>query len=206
MRHIYLIRHGRPAFPNGVERCISITDYPLSEEGAQQSQHLGRYFSELPLTAVYSSPLARSVQTAEAMAQPGVPVFRQEALREIYCGRWEGLTHAEKKERYPVLYTMHGIDPVRFVPEQGECFADGLARFSASVEKIIDASAGDIAIVAHASVNRLFLCSLLHKRLQELYTIPQPYGCINEIILEHGPLRVRRVGFLPAELRFVSAR
>jgi probable phosphoglycerate mutase len=111
-----------------------------------------------------------------------------------------------KKEQFPVLYAMRGIDPVRFIPEDGECFADGLARFSASVEKIMDESSGDIAIVAHASVNRLFLCSLLQKRLRELYTIPQPYGCINEIIRDHGPPRVRRVGFLPADLRVVSNR
>ena len=36
-------------------------------------------------------------------------------------------------------------------------------------------------MVAHAGVNRMILCSLLNKNLQDLFTIPQAYGCLNII-------------------------
>ena len=199
MRHIYLIRHGRPEFPNGIDCCIGHTDCPVSKEGAHQAQRLGEYFSEIPLTAVYCSTLARAEQTGEAIARNGTPVFQNEALQELFCGEWEGLTFDEIRKNYPEIYEKRGTDPEHFAPVGGESFADGLARFRASVEQIINESTGDIAIVAHASVNRLFLCSLLQKRLNEVYTIPQPYGCVNELVLENGLLKVGRVGYMPCE-------
>ena len=199
MRHIYLIRHCRPEFPDGLECCISRTDYPLSQEGIRQADQLENYFSTIPLMAVYCSSLTRAVQTAEAIARANVPVFQKEALREIDCGQWEGLTFAEIKERYPEQYELRGIDPVRFVPEQGECFMDGLSRFQSAVEQIFNESTGDIAIVVHASVNRLFLCWLLQTDLKELFSLSQPYGCINEIIQEQNRLYVKRIGCMPEE-------
>lgn len=199
MRHIYLIRHGRPEFPNGIECCIGQTDCPISKEGAHQAQRLGEYFSEITLTSVYSSSLARAKQTAEAIAHNGTSLIQNNALRELFCGEWEGLTFDVIKKNYPEIYEKRGTDPEHFSPLLGESFADGLARFRAAMEQIINESTGDVAIVAHASVNRLLLCSLLQKSLNEVYTIPQPYGCINELVLENGLLKVGRVGYMPYE-------
>ena len=36
MRTIYLIRHGKPEFPDERKYCIGRTDLPLSEEGRTQ--------------------------------------------------------------------------------------------------------------------------------------------------------------------------
>lgn len=199
MRHIYLIRHGQPEFPNEVPRCIGRTDFPLSKAGLLQAQKLGSYFGEIPLESVYCSPLARAVQTAEEIAQTKIPVYKVEALQELYCGVWEGLTFDEIRSRYPELYAQRGTDPLQFAPERSERFPEGLARFRSAVEEIIKKSSGNIAIVAHTSVNRLLLCSLLKKSLNDLYSIRQPYGCINDLILENGALQVGRIGFPPQE-------
>lgn len=199
MRHIYLIRHGRPEFPNEVPCCIGRTDFPLSQAGLLQAQKLGSYFGEIPLESVYCSPLTRAVQTAEEIARSKVPVYKVEALQELYCGVWEGLTFEKIKSRYPELYAKRGTDPLHYAPEQSERFPEGLARFRSALEQIIQKSSGNIAIVAHTSVNRLLLCSLLQKSLNELYSIRQPYGCINELILENGILQVGRIGFPPQE-------
>ncbi|MFB0919690.1 MAG: histidine phosphatase family protein [Oscillospiraceae bacterium] len=199
MRHIYLIRHGRPEFPSGKDCCIGRTNYPLSEEGFHQAKLLGGYFSEIPLSAVYCSTLLRSVQTAGEIAREGSPVIQLEGLSEIDCGLWEGLTFDEIKEKYPERYANRGIDPIKFAPEGGENLTDGLARFRAAMEHVINDSTGDVAVVAHASVNRLFLCSLMNRELGEIYCIPQPYGCINEILQESGLTSVNRTAYMPAE-------
>jgi uncharacterized domain HDIG len=183
-----------------VLRCIGSTDFPLSREGERQAQQIGIYFENIPLTAVYASTLTRAVQTAEAAAQGKLPVIRSEALRELECGLWEGLTFEEIRARYPELYEKRRTDPERYPPEQGERFGKGLARFRAEVERVLGESTGDIAIVAHASVNRLFLCSLLGKPLKEVYSIRQPYGGISEIQVQSGVLTVGRIGFLPVTL------
>lgn len=199
MRHIYLIRHGRPEFPNGIECCAGRTDYTISKEGLHQAQRLGKCFLEIPLTAVYCSTLARSVQTAAAIAREGTPLLQNEALQELFCGEWEGLDFDKIRNNYPELYKKRGTDPEQFSPVGGESFAHGFVRFRAAIEQIVNESTGDIAIVAHATVNRLFLCSLLQKSFNEVYTIPQPYGCINELLLENGLLKVGRVGYMPFE-------
>lgn len=200
MRHIYLIRHGQPAFPNGIELCIGRTDLPISEEGERRARLLGEYFSEKALTAVYCSTLIRSVQTARALCREGLEPIQIADLQELDSGLWENLSFDEIKEKFPGQYARRGSDPEGFSRELGESFHDGLSRFRSAMERVINESSGNIAVVAHASVNRLFLCSLQGKNLGELYTIPQPYGCINEITMESGVLSVGRVGFLPFDI------
>ena len=198
MRHIYLIRHGRPEFPGGHECCIGRTDLPLSKEGLHQAERLGEYFSGISLSAVYSSTLTRARQTAEAIARGRVPI-QDEALREIDCGAWEGLSFDEIRRSYPEQYELRGSDPVNFTPERGESLSDGLTRFRTAIERILSESTGNIAIAAHASVNRALLCALGERNLREIYLINQPYGCVNEIVLEDGLMCVKRLAYMPDE-------
>ena len=62
---IYLIRHAHPDYPGGVKMCLGRkNDLPLSPRGFEQAQALSRYFRDIPLEAVYASPLLRAQQTA----------------------------------------------------------------------------------------------------------------------------------------------
>ena len=200
MRHIYLIRHGQPDFPNEIPLCIGRTDLPISEEGEQRARLLGEFFSEKSLTTVYCSTLTRSVQTARILGEGRFEPIQVEDLQELDCGLWENLTFEEIKNKFPGQYEKRGIDPEGLSLELGESFSAGISRFKAAIEKIISESFGDIAVVAHASVNRLFICTVLNKNFNELYSIPQPYGCINEIMIEDGILTVGRMGFLPSDI------
>lgn len=200
MRHIYLIRHGQPDFPNGIPLCIGSTDLPISEEGKHRARALGAYFAQTPLTAVYCSTLIRSEQTAKALCAENFKPIQLEDLRELDSGLWENLSFDEIRKKFPGQFDRRGTDPEGLSREVGESFNNGLTRFRAAMERIIGESSGDIAVVAHASVNRLFLCCLQNRNLNELYTIPQPYGCINEITMEDGVLSTGRVGFLPFDI------
>ena len=61
MKKVYLIRHALPAFPNGSKMCLGITDIPLGQQGMEQAKAMAA--SLPPVTAVYSSPLRRAIQT-----------------------------------------------------------------------------------------------------------------------------------------------
>ena len=63
MKKVYLIRHALPDFPGGKRMCIGMTDIPLGEQGFSQSAKMAAYLP--PVTAVFSSPLSRAVQTLE---------------------------------------------------------------------------------------------------------------------------------------------
>ena len=65
MKRVYLIRHGLPDFPGGERMCLGSTDLPLAPEGLAQAEQMAVALP--PVTAVFSSPLNRAVQTARAI-------------------------------------------------------------------------------------------------------------------------------------------
>ena len=105
MKKVYLIRHGLPDFPGGKRMCLGITDIPMGEKGLAQAAEMARNLP--PVTTVFSSPLTRAVQTAQAI---GLPVAILEDLREMDAGEWDGLTFERIRERYPELYAARAND------------------------------------------------------------------------------------------------
>jgi broad specificity phosphatase PhoE len=146
MKQVYLIRHGLPDFPGGTGMCIGTTDIPMGEKGLAQAAHMAEKLP--PVTAVFSSPLTRALQTAEAI---GLPVTVLPGLREMYAGEWDGLTFPEIRERYPELYAARFHDLT--IPLPGaERYEDGIARFTQAMETAAKTAPGDFAVVAHGGI------------------------------------------------------
>ena len=154
MKKVYLIRHGLPDFPDGKRMCIGTTDIPMGEAGLAQAAQMAE---KLPaVTAVFSSPLTRAVQTAQAI---GLPVTILPNLREMYAGEWDGLTFDEIRQQHPELYAARATDLT--IPLPGaENHEEGLARFTAAMEKAANLAPGDFAVVAHGGVIAQFLQSV----------------------------------------------
>lgn len=154
MKKVYLIRHGLPDFPGGRKMCLGSTDIPLSKAGLTQAVQMAA--SLPPVTAVFSSPLTRAVQTAEAI---GLPVTMLPGLREMDAGQWDGLTFDQIRQRYPALYAARGEDPSIPIPG-AENPAEALRRFTAAMEEAAAAASGDFAVVAHGGIITHFLRSI----------------------------------------------
>ena len=154
MKTLYLIRHALPAFPEGSKMCLGITDIPIGREGTQQAKAMAAALP--PVTAVYSSPLRRAIQTAQAI---GHPVQILSGLREIYAGDWDGLTFSQIRQRYPELYAARGLDST--IPPPGSEDAEAaLVRFRLDLERAAADAPGDLAVVAHGGIIAKFLQSL----------------------------------------------
>ena len=154
MKKVYLIRHGRPDFPGGKGMCIGSTDIPMGEKGFAQAKEMAAVLP--PVTAVFSSPLTRAVQTAQAI---GLPVTILDGLREMHAGEWDGLTFDEIRQRYPELYAARASDLTLPLPG-AEDHAAGLARFAAAMDQAAAMSPGDFAVTAHGGILALFLESI----------------------------------------------
>lgn len=151
MKKVYLIRHGLPDFPEGKRMCIGTTDIPMGNKGLDQAAEMAKVLP--PVTAVFSSPLIRAVQTAQAI---GLPVTILDDLRELHAGEWDGLTFDEIRIRYPELYAARSHDLT--IPLPGaEDHAEGLARFKGAMEEAAGISPGDFAVVAHGGIIAQFL-------------------------------------------------
>lgn len=96
MRRVYLIRHGRPDFPDG-SRCLGRTDIPLGTIGHMQSCLAARELEHAGISAVFTSPLSRARETAAYFSPSAVVI---PGLREADMGLWDDLSFREIKERF----------------------------------------------------------------------------------------------------------
>lgn len=151
MKNVYLIRHALPEFPGGKGMCIGTTDIPLGEKGYTQATEMAKTLP--PVAAVFSSPLSRAVQTANAI---GLPVTVLDDLREMHAGEWDGLTFDEIRERFPELYAARANDLTLPLPG-AEDHKAALSRFRCAMLAAAEAASGDFAVVAHGGIIARFM-------------------------------------------------
>ena len=130
---IYLVRHGKPEFPEGKTVCLGSAELPLSGLGRMQSVLAGFALKEKLLPAgnaqegetpsreeqvpisVFSSTLGRAEETADwliaSWPEGSFRLQRVEEFRETDNGEWDGLTFETIRERYPALYEARGENP-----------------------------------------------------------------------------------------------
>ena len=102
MRDLYLIRHGKPQYPDEHSYCIGQTDLALSMLGHLQAVLLHEELSDR-ISRVYYSPLARAAETAGHIAAelPHLPVSD---LAERSLGEWDGLSFDTIRRKWPDIY------------------------------------------------------------------------------------------------------
>ncbi len=109
---VYLARHCDVHNPHGV-LYGHLPDFPLSEKGVRQAHDLGRRLSATSARQIYSSPLARGVQTAEIVSShiPGSTITLTDDLIEARFGRYlQGIRPAQVPWRRP-LWLIHMLWP-----------------------------------------------------------------------------------------------
>jgi broad specificity phosphatase PhoE len=159
---IFLIRHGATIL-SAEDRFAGETDVPLSEEGRCQVERLAVRLGIAKVSAVYASPLGRTLETAAILAAPHqLPVQPCAGLREISHGHWEQLTRQEVEVRFPQEAAAWEKDPYTFAPEGGESGLAVTARALPVLMEILrEHSGGSVMVVSHKATIRLLLSSLL---------------------------------------------
>jgi broad specificity phosphatase PhoE len=159
---LLLVRHGATATTEE-DRFAGTTGIDLSDAGREQAARLAERLQSLEIDRVYSSPLARALDTARILAKPhGLDIVECPDLREISHGHWEGLLRREVEERFAEEYATWEADPFTFAPQGGEAGVAVLARALPVVRRIVVEHAGRTAlVVSHKATLRLILSSLL---------------------------------------------
>ena len=98
---VFMVRHGATVL-SAEDRFAGVTDVDLSDEGREQARRLSERLSAEKISAVYASPLDRTVETARILAAPhDLPVQTCDGFREISHGHWEGMKRGEVEEKFP---------------------------------------------------------------------------------------------------------
>ncbi|MEM8533989.1 MAG: histidine phosphatase family protein [Chloroflexota bacterium] len=165
---LFLVRHGE-AIANIEMRYLGLRDDPLTERGVWEAQQLAQALAVLPITAVYSSPLQRTANTAQHIAEAhGLSVQPEPRLREAAFGTWEGLTRNEVLSRSAAdaeALARWEADP-SCAPPNGESLVSVQERAISFVETLLEPYDGQsIVVVSHVSPIKTLLCAAMRAPL-----------------------------------------
>jgi len=145
---IFFVRHGETAL-NRDGRLQGRIDLELSERGGEQVARVAQRFAPDSVARVYTSPLRRAQQTAEAIAAVcGAEVEVDDRLLELDYGEWDGKPLSEMRTPRGELWF---ADPT-FAPPGGESLVAVTARVEAFCRDRIRPD-GDQRIVAVSHVS-----------------------------------------------------
>lgn len=158
---LYIIRHGQTDW-NIAKKIQGRQDIPLNERGRYQAGCLKKAMENRPVTAVFTSPQIRAMETAKAVAlSSGSAVIPVKDLMEINYGSWEGKTEEELLQEDRALYEAWWSHPAETAPPGGESISQVNERCQKAWKEIEPQLTGDAAIVAHGGLLAHFMEQLL---------------------------------------------
>ncbi|MDO0927709.1 histidine phosphatase family protein [Streptomyces sp. TG1A-8] len=165
---LLLARHGQTVW-HAENRYAGVSDVALTDTGRAQAEALGRWAGAHPVDAVWTSPLSRAVATAEPACRAlGLTAHREPDLRECDFGVVEGRTLAEFAARNAEAAEAFRADPVARPFPGAEDPRAAAGRGTAALRRIAGAHPGGrVLVVAHNTLLRLVLCTLLGIPLSE---------------------------------------
>jgi len=157
MGTLFLIRHGLTA-QTGAVLYGRTPGVELDRRGRAQADLLAERFRPVRLTAIYSSPLERCIQTVEPLAAAQrLRVVPHDGLIEMEAGRWTNRRLATLRRRVAWREVQHAPGTFRF--PDGESFPEAFERVTAAVDAIARRHRrGRVAIATHGDIVRLLLC------------------------------------------------
>ena len=171
-----------------MERFRGRADLALAETGRRQAEAAALRLKVEPIAAIYSSPLRRALQTADAIAkQLKLAVQPLEGLIDIDFGSWQGLSSEEATGQDSQLFQMWLEKPhlVRF--PKGESLDIVRQRVLAAVEglaaKHVDQT---VILVSHTVVCRVLMCAMLGLDNSHFWQVRQDVNAINIFELRDG--------------------
>ncbi len=177
---VYVVRHGQTAW-NLEEVFRGRMDIPLDETGKKEVHLAGEAIKDETLHAIYSSPLSRSMETAENIAKfQNIEVTPLDAIIDISYGEWEGVGLVEVKKKYPDLYDLWLKAPHKVTFPNGESLEAVRVRTMGAIENLLEKHTNEnIALVAHRVPNKVICCSLIGIDMSNFWRIQQDTASTN---------------------------
>jgi probable phosphoglycerate mutase len=194
---LLLIRHGENDFTKKGKLAGHTPGVHLNAKGQQQAQALGEALKDVPIKALYASPLERAMETAAPIAQArGLEIQIEAGLLETDIGKWQGrsLRSLQLVKHWKVV--QHAPSRAQF-PE-GETFYGCQTRIVAALDAISRKYKPQdiVACVFHADPIKLAVAHYLGLPLDHF----QRLGC------DTGSLSLLHIGEMGAMLLKLNQR
>ena len=204
MATLFLVRHGLTA-QTGRILYGQTGGIDLDDRGRAQADRLADRFAPVKLTAIYSSPLERCVQTVEPLAAAQrLSVLPTPDLIEMDAGSWTGRTLPQL--RRTKLWKTVQESPSTFRFPDGEAFVDAQRRAVAEVERIARRHRrGRVAVATHGDIVRIVLAHVAGTPLDEFQRIVIDAASVSVIAVDGHRTRMLLVNDTGGLDRFGSA-
>jgi probable phosphoglycerate mutase len=162
---LLLIRHGENDYVKTGKLAGRLPGVHLNQRGQEQAQALGEALKDVPLKAIYSSPLDRAMETAAPIASAqGLEIIPESDLMEVNVGKWQG--KSLKVLRLMKVWKIVQHSPSRFRFPEGESFPELQTRIASALERIVQKhnkphADAIVAVVFHSDPIKLAVAHFL---------------------------------------------
>jgi probable phosphoglycerate mutase len=195
---LLLIRHGENDYVKTSKLAGRLPEIHLNERGQKQAQALGEALKDVPIKAIYSSPLERAMETAAPIATARkLQIIAEPDLMDTDIGSWQG--RSIKVLRLTKLWRIVQNAPSRFRFPDGESFVESQTRYVSTLERIIkehNKPQDIVAVVFHADPIKLAVA----------YFLGMPLDHFQRLSCDTGSLTALHVGEAGANLLRLNQR
>jgi len=194
MTVILLVRHGENEWVKKGRLAGWIPGVHLNEKGQEQAVNAAARLAHIAITAVYSSPVTRCLETARPIADIfDLPIQPLEAIGEVRYGKWEG-KKIKKLAKKPEWYIVQHF-PSRHHFPAGESLREVQNRAVTALEALSQQHEKEtIVVVSHADVIKMVLAHYLGVHLDLFQRIVISPASVSVIELTpKGMVRILRL-------------
>jgi broad specificity phosphatase PhoE len=186
MTHLFLIRHGDNDY---LKKGVLVGNTPgvkLNQHGIEQALALRDSLKDLPIAAIYSSPLERAISTASPLAESlGLKVLIHPHLTDTDVGEWTLLKISDLQKTPAWKQVQESPSTFRF--PGGDSFVGLQSRLVQAIGSIAGTHRRHqyIAIFFHADPIKLVIAHYLGLPLDQFQKITVDTGSVS-VLEVHG--------------------
>ena len=193
---LYLIRHGRTDW-NDDRRIMGVGPMPLNDEGRRMVRQLAQALAPDGISLIYTSTVARAVETAEILAAEwGARVIEEPRLNESPYERWVGKRYSELGDDPD--FQLYSSKPSASNFSKDEGMLGVQERALAAIDRIAsEANGSRAAAVSHSDVIKPVVTHLLGMEIDSMHRLSIANASATLVIPDAEKNRVRYLNFAP---------
>jgi broad specificity phosphatase PhoE len=193
---LYFLRHGQTDW-NKDHRVMGHTPVPLNETGRAGMTALARALKSEELRVVYTSTVARALESASILADEWGAALREEPrLNEAEFEEWIGKTYADLRD--DEQFRLYLSTPTRAHFSGKEGIVDIQKRALAAVDRILgEAKTGKAAVVSHSDIIKPVLTHWLGMDLDAMHRLSIENASVTLVDCSGAAPRIRFINVVP---------
>lgn len=192
MVKVILVRHGETYWNQSRRLQGGNSDIQLNQNGWRQAESLALRLKPERIQAIYSSPLQRALNTAQAIASHHqIEVKIEPDLKEVDAAELEGIPLAELGTHIDQFLTGESEGKSIFKKYGGESLAELQQRGWGTIQRLVDGHHdGVLVLVSHYFTIMTIICSVLNLPLSQIARLRLGAGSISVVTFDKQATRL----------------